>query len=143
MRSLHAATKRGPHSPELEKTVQQQRPRTVKNKIKLYFKERKITLIQKEKGKDSHTVEPFEGCVLENNDTMKTFKKTRLHEQYILTFNHFIFSYIISSVAQLCLTLCDPMDCSMPGFPVHHQLPELAQTHVHQISDAIQPSHSL
>ena len=36
-----------------------------------------------------------------------------------------------SSVAQLCLTLCDPMDCSMPGFPVHHQLPELAQTHVH------------
>ena len=143
MRSLHATTKRGPHSPELEKTVQQQRPRTVKNKIKLYFKERKITLIQKEKGKDSHTVEPFEGCVLENNDTMKTFKKTRLHEQYILTFNHFIFSYIISSVAQLCLTLCDPMDCSMPGFPVHHQLPELAQTHVHQISDAIQPSHSL
>ena len=36
-----------------------------------------------------------------------------------------------SSVAQSCLTLCDPMDCSIPGFPVHHQLPELAQTHVH------------
>ena len=36
-----------------------------------------------------------------------------------------------SSVAQLCVTLCDPMDCSMPGFSVHHQLPELAQTHVH------------
>ena len=36
-----------------------------------------------------------------------------------------------SSVAQSCLTLCDPMDCSMPGFPVYHQLPELAQTHVH------------
>ena len=35
------------------------------------------------------------------------------------------------SVAQLCPTVCDPMDCSMPGFPVHHQLPELAQTHVH------------
>ena len=42
-----------------------------------------------------------------------------------------------SLVAQLCLTLCDPMDCSTPDFPVHHQLPELAQTHV---SDAIQPS---
>ena len=41
------------------------------------------------------------------------------------------------------LTLCSPMDCSMPGFPVHHQLPELAQTHVHQVSDAIQPSHPL
>ena len=41
-------------------------------------------------------------------------------------------------VAQLCLTLCDPMDCSMPGFPVHHQIPEFIQTHVHQVSDAIQ-----
>ena len=40
-------------------------------------------------------------------------------------------------------TLCDPMDCSMPGFPVHHQLPELALIHVHHVSDAIQPSHSL
>ena len=48
-----------------------------------------------------------------------------------------------SSVAQLCPTLCDPMDCSMPGFPVHHQLPEFTQTHVHWISDAIQPSHPL
>ena len=48
-----------------------------------------------------------------------------------------------SSAAQLCLTLCDPMHCSTPGFPVHHQLPELAQTHVHRIGDAIQPSHPL
>ena len=48
-----------------------------------------------------------------------------------------------SSVAQLCLTLCDPMDCSTPGFPVHDQLPELAQTHVHRVSDAIQPSYPL
>ena len=42
-----------------------------------------------------------------------------------------------SLVAQSCPTLCDPMDCSMPGFPVHHQLPELAQTHVHWVGDAI------
>ena len=48
-----------------------------------------------------------------------------------------------SSVTQSCLTLCDPMDCSMPGFPVHHQLPELTQTHVHRVGDAIQPSHLL
>ena len=48
-----------------------------------------------------------------------------------------------SSVTQLCPTLCDPKDCSMPGLPVHHQLPELAQTHVHRVSDAIQPSHPL
>ena len=48
-----------------------------------------------------------------------------------------------SSVSQSCLTLCDAMDCSMPGFPVHHQLLELAQTHVHRVGDAIQPSHPL
>ena len=47
------------------------------------------------------------------------------------------------SVPQLCLTLCDPMDCSTPGFPVLHHLPELAQTHVHRVSDAIQPPHPL
>ena len=48
-----------------------------------------------------------------------------------------------STVAQSCPTLCDPMDCSMPGLPVRHQLPELTQTHVHSVSDAIQPSHPL
>ena len=42
-----------------------------------------------------------------------------------------------SSVTQLCLTLCNPMDCSMPDFPIHHQLPELAPTHGHRVSDAI------
>ena len=46
-----------------------------------------------------------------------------------------------SSVAQSCPTLCDHMNCSMPGFPVHHQLPELTQTHVHPVGHAIQPSH--
>ena len=45
-----------------------------------------------------------------------------------------------SLVAQSCPNLFDPMDCNTPGFPVHHQLPEFAQIHVHQISDAIQPS---
>ena len=48
-----------------------------------------------------------------------------------------------SSVAQSCLTLCDPINCSTPGLPVHHQLPEFTQTHVHRVSDAIQPSHPL
>ena len=43
----------------------------------------------------------------------------------------------------MCPTLCDPMDCSTPGFPVHHQLPKLTQTHIHRVSDAIQPSHPL
>ena len=49
----------------------------------------------------------------------------------------------ITSVTQLCPTLCDPMNRSTPGLPVHHQLLEFTQTHVHQVSDAIQPSHPL
>ena len=49
----------------------------------------------------------------------------------------------IRSVAYSCLTLCDPMNCSTPGLPAHHQLPEFTETHVHQVSDAIQPSHPL
>ena len=47
------------------------------------------------------------------------------------------------SAVQLCPTLCDTMDCSTPGFPIHHQLPDLTQTHVHQVSYAIQPLHPL
>ena len=50
---------------------------------------------------------------------------------------------LFSLVAQSCLTLCDTMDCSTPGFPVHHQLPELALTHFHQVGDATQPTHPL
>ena len=48
-----------------------------------------------------------------------------------------------SSVTQSCPALCDPMDCSTPGLPVHHQLPQLTQTPVHQVSDVIQPAHPL
>ena len=64
------------------------------------------------------------------------------------SFHTFLFILFLSisqfsSVAQSCLTLCDPMDCRMPGLPVNRQLPELAQTHVHRVSDAIQPSHPL
>ena len=55
----------------------------------------------------------------------------------------FLFFFLFSSVAQLCPTLCDPMNHSTPGLPVHHQLPEFTQTHVHWIGDAIQPSHPL
>ena len=56
-----------------------------------------------------------------------------------MLYNRFSFS----SVTQSCLTLCDPMDWSMLGLPVHHQLPEFTQTHVHWVGDAIQPSHPL
>ena len=54
-----------------------------------------------------------------------------------------IYGVQFGSVTQSCPTLCDPMDCSMPGFPVHHQLLELTQTHVHWAGDAIQLSHPL
>ena len=51
--------------------------------------------------------------------------------------------FVFSSVTQLCPTLCNPMNHSTPGLPVHHQLPEFTQTHAHRVSDAIQPSHPL
>ena len=60
---------------------------------------------------------------------------------FVMSVGGYLSAFLISSVAQSCLTLCDLMDCSMPGFPVLHHLPALAQTHVHRIGDAIQPSH--
>ena len=54
-----------------------------------------------------------------------------------------VLSVQFSSVTQLCPILCDPMNCSTPGLPVHHKLPEFTQTHVHRVGDAIQPSHPL
>ena len=60
-----------------------------------------------------------------------------------LLFPNSSLSVQFSSVAQSCPTLCDPMNCSTPGLTVHHQLPESTQTHVHQVGDAIQPSHPL
>ena len=54
-----------------------------------------------------------------------------------------IISVQFSSVTQSCPTLCDPMNCSTPGLPVHQQLPEFNQTHVHRVGDAIHPSHPL
>ena len=51
--------------------------------------------------------------------------------------------FCINSIAQLCPTLCNPMNRSTPGLPVHHKLPEFTQAHIHRVSDAIQPSHPL
>ena len=60
-----------------------------------------------------------------------------------ITYTFCITSVLFSSDAQSCPTLCNPIDCSTPGLPVHHQLPEFTKTHVHSVSDAIQPSHPL
>ena len=54
-----------------------------------------------------------------------------------------VLGVLFSSVAQSCLTLCDPVNSSTPGLPIHHQLPEFTQTHIHRVSDAIQSSHPL
>ena len=72
-----------------------------------------------------------------------SFKGFCILEMYHSCIRSQEFSYQFSSVAQSCPTLCDPMDCSTPGFPVHHQLLEPIQTHVHCVGDAIQPSHPL
>ena len=75
----------------------------------------------------------------ENNRIGKTrglFKKIRDTREHFMQVQ-------FSSVAQSCPTLCDPMNHSTPGLPVHHQLPEFTQTHVHRVRDAIQPSHPL
>ena len=84
--------------------------------------------------------------VLNTNGNHGIFKKLS-SSYFTIKYQFLIFIIFIfvqfSSVTQSCPTLCDPMDCSTPGFPIHHQLSELAQTHVHWVSDAIQPSHFL
>ena len=71
-------------------------------------------------------------------DSKRIFAKINISE-----INDCLYDYQFSSVAQLCPTLCDPMNCSTLSLPVHHQLPEFTQTHAHRVSDAIQPSHPL
>ena len=72
-----------------------------------------------------------------------------MHSKFLHNMITFVVSLFIgtffrfSSVAQLCPNLGNPMDCRIPGFPVHHQLPDPTQTHVHPVGDAIQPSHPL
>ena len=73
---------------------------------------------------------------------IKHYSKCFSESVFLKTLQH-LSSVQFSSVAQSCPTLCDPMNHSTPGFPVHHQLPEFTQTHVHRVGDAIQPSHLL
>ena len=73
----------------------------------------------------------------------QTFQNKNYEKISVLCFCRSLMSGLISSVAQSYPTLCDPIDCSTPGFPVHHQPSEFTQTHVHQLGDAIQPSHPL
>ena len=81
---------------------------------------------------------------------LKICSNLHVHQYLNVTWTWMYISYAFSgllvqfsSVAQSCPTLCDPMNCSTPGLPVHHQLPEFTQTHVRRVSDAIWPSHPL
>ena len=74
--------------------------------------------------------------------TVHRVAKSQLSD-FTFTFITWFSSVQFSSVTQLCPTLCDPMNHSTPGLPAHHQLPEFTQTHIHRVSDAIQPSHPL
>ena len=96
---------------------------------------------------------PFSLGFCSNFTLSKTPPLTLLHDSnlllsctiilHILLYSPSLSSVQFSSVAQSCLTLCDPMNCSTRGLPVHHHLPEFTQTHIHRVSDAIQPSHPL
>ena len=85
------------------------------------------------------------------NNVVETLKQSCRKWLVVIFIQDFFFnsfenklpSVQFSSVAQSCPTLCDPMNCSSPGLPVHHQLPEFTQTHIHRVRDAIQPSHPL
>ena len=83
-------------------------------------------------------------CITLQNKLVSFLQQlTVLHCLFFGICQHLVYISCCCSVAQSCLTLCDPMDCSTPGLPVLHCLPELAQTHVHRVSDVIQPSHPL
>ena len=83
------------------------------------------------------TILDMNSKIFSNDKHMQIY--TSKYTTYIICVN----SDQIRSVAQSCLTLCDPMNRSMSGLPVHHQLPEFTQTNIHRVSDAIQPSHPL
>ena len=80
---------------------------------------------------------------MQRNPTQKISRKVELWGNHTLHIEENCKKNQIRSVAQSCLTLCDPMNHSMPDLHVHHQLPEFTETHVHRVSDAIQPSHPL
>ena len=105
-------------------------------------------------------VHPQTGCLLESKQWLRIYSVSQSlwgiiggkTQQRCAKSSTFLFIHLrcevfnsvqFSPVAQWCPTLCDPMNPSTPGLPVHHHLPEFTQTHVHRVNDAIQPSHPL
>ena len=126
-----------------EKPGQQRKPSTAKKKKTRKFKT-KLTLLYcyRERGDKAAATTKFQGGWFE----LKLSYTVNQRVPWCMMHSHCVlssWSSNFSSVAQSCLTLCNPMDCSAPGLPVYHQLPELAQIHVHRVAEAIQPSHPL
>ena len=110
--------------------------------------------ILQEMGIPDHLTASWEICMYVTNQQLELDKEQQTGSKSLKEYVKAVYCYPayitymrisvqFSSVTQLCLALCDPMDHSTPSFPVHHQLLELTQTHVHSVSDAIQPSHPL
>ena len=99
------------------------------------------------RGSSQPRIEPgppaLPGCSLLSEPPGEPCVCVYVYHRYFYTLFQILSPYQFSSVVQVCPTLCDPMDCSTPDFPVHHQLREFTQTHVHWVGDAIQPSHPL
>ena len=89
------------------------------------------------------TLSGFVITFLARRNFFSDFMAVMVHSDFRAQEEEICYSVQFSSVAQSCLTLCDPMDSSLPGLPVHQQLPKLTQTHVHWVGDAIKPSHPL
>ena len=106
-------------------------------------------LLQCKKGKSE--IEVAQSCLILSDpmdcslpgSSVHGIFQARVLEWGAITFSTYREPVQFSSVAQSCPTLCDPVNCNTPGLPVHHQLLEFTQTHVHQVGDAIQPSHPL
>ena len=135
MRNLSTAMESRPCSPQLEKAHEHQwRPNTAKiNNLK--NKENWNNGIRQKNYKGKHRTYFYQRFWVETFIFLQAeISGKKKKYPYWLQF---------SSVTKLCPTLCDPMNHSTPGLPVHHQLPEFTQIHIHRVSDAIQPSHAL
>ena len=100
-------------------------------------------VIELERGQDVHPNSSSSSTEILNANSVDAYWWLSVLQSQRTRTNSENISVEFISVAQSCPTLCDPKDCNTPGFPVLHQLPELAQTHVHWVSDAIQPSYLL
>ena len=155
MRSSYTARKSSPHSLQLEKTKTRHSQKQI-NKCMCVCQVASVTFnsLQPYGLQPTRLLCPWDspgkntgaGCHFLLQGLFPT-QGSNLHLLRLLYCRHILYCWRnsdqIRSVTQSCLTLPNPMNHSTPGLPVHHQLPEFTQTHIHRVSDAIQPSHPL